>query len=248
MSTLCGSRSVRAFTLIEPLVVISIISLLVGLLLPAVQAAREAACRVQCVNNLKQIGLAVHAYEATHQSLPPGYVSSFDSTGTDLGPGWGWAAMILPQLEQATIYSAVNFSVNVETAANQSARLIVVAGFLCPSDRVEQSWPAVDRDIVTGAPIREICRIAPSNYVGMNGTSELWPGRGRRALSKQQSRLAGHHRRPFADDRHWRAIAPARRCDLDRCGDRRAPLRRRRRQYRHGRSGDRPWNDTWPLR
>src|SRR5450755_3744538 len=107
-------HSRRGFTLIELLVVIAIIAVLIALLLPAVQAAREAARRAQCVNNLKQIGLALHNYEGAQKVLPPGYVSTFDASGTDLGPGWGWAAMILPQLEQVVLYSAVNFSIGVE--------------------------------------------------------------------------------------------------------------------------------------
>jgi prepilin-type processing-associated H-X9-DG protein/prepilin-type N-terminal cleavage/methylation domain-containing protein len=164
-----------AFTLIELLVVIAIIGVLVALLLPAVQAAREAGRRIQCVNNLKQIGLALHNYESIHRTLTPGYVSNFDATGNDLGPGWGWAAMLLPQFEQATVYSATNFTQNIEVPANLTARLMVVGNFLCPSDRYAASWPAVDRDILTGAAIREICRVAPSNYVGMNGTSEPGP-------------------------------------------------------------------------
>ena len=169
------SRADRAFTLIELLVVISIIGVLVALLLPAVQSAREAARRTQCVNNLKQIGLALHNYEGSHQALPPGYVSAFDATGTDLGPGWGWAAMMLPQMEQGATFSALNFSTNIEVAGNLTGRLINIAAFLCPSDRVEPSWPAVDRNLLTGAPIRVICQIAPSNYVGMNGESEPGP-------------------------------------------------------------------------
>ena len=140
--------------------VISIIGVLIALLLPAVQAARESARRAQCVNNLKQIGLALHNYEGALQTLPPGYVSAFDATGTDLGPGWGWAAMILPQIEQSATFSAVNFSLAVEAAGNQTARLVIVSSFLCPSDRVEPSWPAVDRDIITGAAdASEICRL-----------------------------------------------------------------------------------------
>jgi prepilin-type N-terminal cleavage/methylation domain-containing protein/prepilin-type processing-associated H-X9-DG protein len=182
------AASIRAFTLIELLVVMSIIGVLVALLLPAVQAAREAARRAQCVNNFKQIGIALHNYESTHQSLPPGYVSSFDSTGTDLGPGWGWASMILPQMEQRTTFFAINFSMNIETTANLTARLVIVGGFLCPSDQVEPSWPAVDRDLLTGAPIRVICLVAPSNYVGMNGTSE--PGPDGEGVLFRDSRIA----------------------------------------------------------
>src|SRR6516164_352800 len=103
-------RNRRAFTLIEVLVVISIIGLLVALLLPAVQAAREAARRIQCVNNLKQLGLALHTYESASRSFPPGYVSSFDASGNDTGPGWGWGAMLLPQIEQKPLFDTVNFN------------------------------------------------------------------------------------------------------------------------------------------
>ena len=119
-------------------------------MLPAVQAARESARRAQCVNNLKQIGLALHNYESVHQTLPPGYVSGVDATGNDTGTGWGWAAMILPQIEQAPIFSSINFSLNIELDPNQTARLATCAVFLCPSDRVDPSWPAVNRDWLTG--------------------------------------------------------------------------------------------------
>ena len=165
----------RGFTLIELLVVLSIIGLLVALLLPAVQSAREAARRGQCVNNLKQIGLALHNYEGVQRTLPPGYVSAFDASGNDLGPGWGWASMILPQMEQSPTFSSINFSSGIESPSNQTARVVLVRGFLCPSDRVEPSWPAVDRDLLTGSPRTLICQIASSNYVGMNGVSEPGP-------------------------------------------------------------------------
>ena len=170
-----SKRYRRGFTLIELLVVISIIGVLVGLLLPAVQSAREAARRTQCVNNLKQIGLALASYESAIQTLPPGYVSAVDKSGNELGTGWGWASMLLPQVEQGTIFSTINFSLNIEKPSNQTARLVTINSFLCPSDRVAPFWPAVSRDMLTGAPLQKICDIAPSNYVGVYGISEPGP-------------------------------------------------------------------------
>jgi prepilin-type processing-associated H-X9-DG protein/prepilin-type N-terminal cleavage/methylation domain-containing protein len=161
----------HAFTLIELLVVISIISLLIALLLPAVQAARESARRAQCVNNLKQIGLALHSYEGTHRAFPPGYVSNFDASGTDTGPGWGWAAMLLPQMEQKPLFDAVNFNLPIEDVSNPTFRLTRMTVLLCPSDSAPLVWWAVTRD-PSGTPLQNICQVAAANYVGMYGTSD----------------------------------------------------------------------------
>ena len=170
-----GSASRRAFTLIELLVVIAIIAVLIALLLPAVQAAREAARRAQCINNLKQIGLALANYEQALRSLPPGYVSNFDASGNDTGPGWGWAAILLPQVEQPALFNALNYNLAVEVPANQTSRLVLINSFLCPSDTVVSPFWAIQRDLNTGAPIRNIVQVASSNYVGVSGISEPGP-------------------------------------------------------------------------
>ena len=100
-------RNRRAFTLIELLVVIAIIAVLIALLLPAVQSAREAARRAQCVNNLKQIGLALHNYISATNVLPPGRINSYIA---GFGNCWGMYAQLLPQLEQQAIFNAFNFN------------------------------------------------------------------------------------------------------------------------------------------
>jgi len=128
----------KGFTLIELLVVISIIGVLVALLLPAVQSAREAARRAQCVNNLQQIGIALHNYHDAISTFPPGYIDYQNNPNytpdLDMGPGWGWAAMSLPYLEQQPLYNAINFSLGITNASNSTAVLTSLTVFQCPSD------------------------------------------------------------------------------------------------------------------
>ncbi len=103
-----ANTSRQGFTLVELLVVIAIIGILVGLLLPAVQAAREAARRMQCSNNLKQIGLALHNYTSAFSALPSGCNGLPNAAGTNFnGHGWTWHASVLPFIEQTTLYQAV---------------------------------------------------------------------------------------------------------------------------------------------
>ncbi len=141
------NRAQRGFTLIELLVVIAIIGVLIALLLPAVQAAREAARRAQCTNNLKQLALAGANYESTFQTLPPGSLACRNrSNPGDVRQTWGnWSAqsLLLSYLEQNNVYDASNFDIcNRDNAAgqaeNQTAVSTRVATFLCPSSPLPQ--------------------------------------------------------------------------------------------------------------
>jgi prepilin-type N-terminal cleavage/methylation domain-containing protein/prepilin-type processing-associated H-X9-DG protein len=147
------SRIRSAFTLVELLVVIAIIGVLVALLLPAVQAAREASRRSKCQNNLKQIALACHNYESTYQTIPPG----------DMSPNRGNALVrLLGFIEQSNKYSQVDWSVDLNTHANNApARAQDVAVFLCPSD------PGQGRFTVTVAGAAE--PVGRTNYLANVG-------------------------------------------------------------------------------
>jgi prepilin-type N-terminal cleavage/methylation domain-containing protein len=139
LSTSHASRSRRGFTLVELLVVIAIIGVLVALLLPAVQAAREAARRMKCQNNLKQFGLAMHSYHDTYGRMPAAYyriwppVTGSSTFGT---PGWGWGTMILPRIEQQALFeqmSVMTLSLDGSAATKIPAQTPLTV-FRCPSD------------------------------------------------------------------------------------------------------------------
>jgi prepilin-type N-terminal cleavage/methylation domain-containing protein/prepilin-type processing-associated H-X9-DG protein len=164
-------RAPRAFTLIELLVVISIIAVLVALLLPAVQAAREAARRMQCSNNLKQIGLAMHNYHSTHETFPPGYITSTQSSqanSPETGPGWAWGALLLNNLEQTAAYNASNFSLQVTDPGSSTVRSIRLSTFLCPSS--PELGPITLTD---GSNKVLVTDLSPSNFVASAGQFEV---------------------------------------------------------------------------
>lgn len=175
------------FTLVELLVVISIIGVLVGLLLPAVQATREAARRMSCSNNLRQVGLATQNYHSAYKRLPSGYVSYATSNGVapakvmidpitwDAGPGWGWGAAILPFAEGGAIASSLQMDHPIWSPVNEEGIQTTVPMLLCPSttggDRpfvIADS--ANDPLLIAGRQIS----VGRSHYVASHGQESCW--------------------------------------------------------------------------
>jgi len=168
----------RAFTLVELLVVVAIIGVLVALLLPAVQVAREAARASQCKNNLKQIGLATHQYHDLMGRLPAGWIAN----RPEGVPGWGWASALLPYLDQRNLDEGlIQRSQPIASPANQKARETTVPTMLCGSDARPKVFTifggaeagdeeAFAVNVDAGTPLFPIAR---SNYVGVFGVSEI---------------------------------------------------------------------------
>ncbi len=181
-----NNQKTRGFTLIELLVVIAIIAILMALLLPAVQQAREAARRTQCKNNLKQIGLAMHNYESAHSRLPSsGQGLSFTAPYTPYFDKHSTFVHILPFIEQANLYSQFDFRFAYnETDTNKEVARKVIPGYLCPSaalrqgNQDSQNYGAIDY----GATLHT--NIDPAT--GIPGSAFLAPG----ALAWNYSKLS----------------------------------------------------------
>jgi prepilin-type N-terminal cleavage/methylation domain-containing protein/prepilin-type processing-associated H-X9-DG protein len=165
----------RGFTLIELLVVIAIIAVLIALLLPAVQAAREAARRAQCVNNLKQIGLALHDYHSTNNTFPQGAGQARNANGTTRNNGdFSAHARLLPFMEQTALYNAANFSLSCVndgygTHANATVTTTRLYSFLCPSS------PAPVWNFTGTAPLPNFVACG-NNYFASLGSSLEFSG------------------------------------------------------------------------
>jgi prepilin-type N-terminal cleavage/methylation domain-containing protein/prepilin-type processing-associated H-X9-DG protein len=164
------------FTLIELLVVIAIIAVLIGLLVPAVQRVREAASRLKCENNLHQIGLALHSYHDRTGTFPPGYLSQVASDNSDLGPGWGWGALLLDDVEQGNLQRRIRFDLQISDPANAAVRVTPIPLYVCPSEPKFGTFTVVDAN---GGPI---CSVARGSYTAMNGilgvSGDAWDNNG----------------------------------------------------------------------
>ncbi len=165
----------RGFTLVELLVVIAIIGILVALLLPAVQMAREAARRMQCGNNLKQIGLALHNYHDAYRHFPPARIRNQRAQVSSwVTSNIGWQARILAQMEQTPIFNRINWKIMPGWTGDNAAipdgpMRQVIPSYLCPSDPGEGNYPWVAPDgrrVVGGVPNRNY---GHTNYVGCVG-------------------------------------------------------------------------------
>lgn len=177
-------RDRTGFTLVELLVVIAIMGILVALLLPAVQSAREAARRGACTNHLKQIGLALHNYESAHRRLPPGYTSQSttspvpatrDPETWDAPPGWGWSAHLLPYVEGSAVADQLDFEKPIWHANHLPVVHHRLELFLCPSATgPRESFFAVDsseQPLSIGGVQIELGR---SHYVASHGQESCW--------------------------------------------------------------------------
>src|SRR4051812_11082082 len=168
----------KGFTLVELLVVIAIIGVLVSLLLPAVQAAREAARRSQCMNNLRQIGLALHTYHDTFRLFPPSYLTVSGGGGSmgppdpesgDAGPGWTALMLILPQVEQTNLYNSFDVNAPSWAVKNAAPARQLVKTYICPSaSHHSKTYDVVD----DGGKI--LANFSRGNYVAHAGREDLW--------------------------------------------------------------------------
>ncbi len=172
----------RAFTLVELLVVIAIIGILVALLLPAIQAAREAARRSECSNKLKQIGVALHNYHDTYNVFPPGWISQQGMPGGGSGYAWGWGTSILPFMELQSLPEQIRYGqITIYAAAGdpniRQLMQIPIPAYRCPSDTAPETnnWLTMNGQA-----------LATSNYVGAHNSDHFYSSGGTRAADHSE--------------------------------------------------------------
>ena len=175
----------KGFTLVELLVVIAIIGILIALLLPAVQAAREAARRIQCANHFKQIGVALHNYHASKRLFPPGQIFWQYDQAASCGPkptpnyfGWGWSTFIMPYIGEQAVYDQINFEppgsaphcCDYVQPCNYKAMGTRIDTYLCPSDPQDERI-LITRAMTNGPSVNEDYYFC--NVMGV-GDSDDW--------------------------------------------------------------------------
>jgi prepilin-type N-terminal cleavage/methylation domain-containing protein/prepilin-type processing-associated H-X9-DG protein len=180
----------KAFTLIELLVVCAIIAVLLGILLPAIQKIREIANRNTCENNLRQIGVALHNYHGIQEHFPPAYITQVTSAPAPPGsiahpfagdrprpdpaafapqqPGWGWAALLLPYVEQDPLFQQINLALPVESPSNRAARITQLSIYTCPSDHNTGVYTVLS-DVINQA----LADVATNSYAACYGFDGL---------------------------------------------------------------------------
>lgn len=159
-TSICSGRAVVkriGFTLVELLVVIAIIGILIGMLLPAVQTVREAARRTSCANNIRQIGLSLHNYDAAHSEFPPGWKSA---------TGWGWMAHALPFIDQGNVFAEIDFRAGLLDAINRQTIRTKIDGQFCPSSNNDSKVHSFN--LLVNEPAVSVGR---THYVGCIGST-----------------------------------------------------------------------------
>jgi prepilin-type N-terminal cleavage/methylation domain-containing protein len=200
-----GPRFPRGFTLVELLVVIAIIGVLVALLLPAVQAAREAARRSQCSNNLRQMGLALHNYHDTHLAFPINYRPK-GTTGANDYATWSWMQGILPYIEQANLYNTMSISERMSLPNNLKVAETPIKTYLCPSDGLTRGGMMPGRSDGGGTKAVQnykACSGAAWNWAFINMNNVRWGPTESNGLTKCDGLLCSNSQGTPPSDMSW---------------------------------------------
>lgn len=181
----CDRRNLSGFTLLEMPFAMAVIALLAALLLPAVQASREAARRQQCGAHLHQLGLAMHAYHDAHRKFPPGWVHQIEQRSN-----YGWGTSILPMIEQLPLFDQIDMgrpglAQALRDPQKQPALQSVLPAYRCPSD----SGPPLNDGRLVMDDQDKLHKLAISNYAGVNGGGEWTRGRELRGCFGENSRV-----------------------------------------------------------